>query len=60
MKKHYIYEYNREELLDFHQDKSLCIMSTEFIRQACIEQLLHDHDADERYVLKEGVLYSLD
>ena len=56
MIKHYIHDLSREELLEFHGDKSLCIMNTEFILQACIEQLLSDWNAD-RYILKDGILY---
>ena len=56
MKRHYINDYTREELLDFHGDKSIVIMDTEFIRQACIDQLLSDFDAD-KYILKDSILY---
>ena len=56
MERHYINDYSREELLEFHGDGSLSIMETEFIRKACIDQLLCDHDAD-KYELIEGVLY---
>ena len=57
MKKHYIYEYTREELIEFHGDGSLCIMNDEFILNACIERLLSDSDADDKYEMVEGILY---
>jgi len=58
MERHYINDYTREELLDFHGDEKvdLVIMDTEFIRQACIDQLLSDFDAD-KYILKDSILY---
>ena len=58
MERHYINDYTRKELLDFHGDEKvdLVIMDTEFIRQACIDQLLSDFDAD-KYILKDSILY---
>lgn len=56
MERHYINDLTKEELLDFLQDESLSSMDTDFLKKACIDQLLADSDADN-YELIDGILY---